>query len=465
MISTQQNYLIKLNGEYVREAFDSRTRSIRPLRVPVQAMHFYYPIESIFDEVNRRTSLIGRHRKTQDGSATLLDSIALTDDERETFDVLCRKAAIDVFDKLIAYSSRHYQSFFYNEGSNSTICVSPIDNSLITAEFSIRLSENSNRAFVTDYTLTTEKPLGENEQLSIRIPFGYTVSNCIGEPEARQGEWVLTTDKLNCEPTTHAKIVINSIDFPHTQRAKQQRLHARLQTALDIDGETATSIIQGEFPMVLDTETYTDMQLCDCEQAFVDFAEFVSYDYTPATYDFATDFEMAIDETPSEHYGISPEYLLSLTIDDQTHETEQGEFVISLTPECEFSHINPREVVAGSFVENTDKNGDITLYFALKDSDEDSDLSGKERFLAMKDDWRKSVHYLLLRPEYERNNANIQVDQSIFEALVCHIIASWFEVVNGEGYELYASKYSNAMIKIKERLNNVGDFQVISHPF
>lgn len=66
-------------------------------------VHFCYKVESIADEVEMRSALLGRSRRSEE-AAHLLDLIAMTKDEIKLFWSLAQKAAARVFDVLEKYT-------------------------------------------------------------------------------------------------------------------------------------------------------------------------------------------------------------------------------------------------------------------------------------------------------------------------------------------------------------------------
>lgn len=84
------------------------------LRVPFRVLHYYYPLSLIRDEVYRRTSLLGKHRRDKDG-ATLLDDLVLSVDDDVSFMRLCRAASEAVLGKLMPYTRRGVRCYFFDD--------------------------------------------------------------------------------------------------------------------------------------------------------------------------------------------------------------------------------------------------------------------------------------------------------------------------------------------------------------
>lgn len=65
------------------------------LKHPFRVVEFYYPIETIKEEVYKRTSIIGKFRANKEGQS-LFDLYSLSSDDLETFMMLLRQAADDI---------------------------------------------------------------------------------------------------------------------------------------------------------------------------------------------------------------------------------------------------------------------------------------------------------------------------------------------------------------------------------
>ena len=89
------------------------------MREPKKRIHYFFPLEDVFDSVYRTTSLIGKHRKTKEGISRL-DDIALTQDEYDTFLDLANDAGLEVFTKINAFINNEQPSYIFNDGVNNT---------------------------------------------------------------------------------------------------------------------------------------------------------------------------------------------------------------------------------------------------------------------------------------------------------------------------------------------------------
>lgn len=87
---------------------------VRELRSAVRVVHYYYPLSMLEEEMYKRTSQTGKHRRDGNGN-NMLDEIALTGDENFMFDTLCRDAAEEMYRVCAPFMDERRRSFFYGE--------------------------------------------------------------------------------------------------------------------------------------------------------------------------------------------------------------------------------------------------------------------------------------------------------------------------------------------------------------
>ena len=95
------------------------------------ALHLFYKLEWLREEIEKRTSYLGKFRRT-DEAKHLLDLISMTTDEEDLFYPFAKAAMSDVFDALEQYAPKQKKAFMWNEGKNSIIIPNLPDNSTIT---------------------------------------------------------------------------------------------------------------------------------------------------------------------------------------------------------------------------------------------------------------------------------------------------------------------------------------------
>ena len=81
-------------------------------------LHLWYKLSVLREEVEKRTSYLGKLRKSED-APHLLDLISMTDDESDLFYPFARDAAADVFDMLSLYTFKRQMAYFWDEGRGS----------------------------------------------------------------------------------------------------------------------------------------------------------------------------------------------------------------------------------------------------------------------------------------------------------------------------------------------------------
>ena len=83
-------------------------------------LHFWYKIEMVRKEIEKRTSYLGKYRRTEEAKH-LLDLIHMSEDEKDLFIPYAEAAMADVYDELNMYMPRHKKAYFWNEGTNTVI--------------------------------------------------------------------------------------------------------------------------------------------------------------------------------------------------------------------------------------------------------------------------------------------------------------------------------------------------------
>lgn len=90
---------------------------VSELKDPYYLVHYYYPIKDIFDNVYKLTSLIGKTRRDKNGN-TMLDAMALSEDEMDYFNDFCREGADEVYKNIYAYMDNRFKSYFYDSADD-----------------------------------------------------------------------------------------------------------------------------------------------------------------------------------------------------------------------------------------------------------------------------------------------------------------------------------------------------------
>lgn len=346
---------------------------LRSLREPKRFVHYYYPLDDLAEEIYKRTSVIGKHRKDKESGESRLDEIALTQDEIETFDFLAQDAAHEVFEKIIAYTDDKIRSIFYNDGGNNTIIRKENNGHSIRISDVQVMSDTEAGNIRCSAKCVINEPLQENEQLVCLFSGEYDISNYMGETERR----------------TFSHIVTN-IYKPA------------------VDKKTEYNIV---------------------------------FDYSPT-----------IDNAPSSVPGVLPEVFIG---NAETHmET------------CIVNYIVPQDIPINSWVEYYNADGTKKLYLSTTNSNMNSDIHDVRIYTDMTgNDLRRSIHYVVNKPIWVRENSIVRTDKSIWEALVAYIMFKWFAIVLPEEAENYLVEYERRIIDVKYNLAFSERMSVVSHPF
>lgn len=83
-------------------------------------LHLWYKIEWLQKEIEKRSSYLGKFRKTEEAKH-LLDLIAMTKDEEDLFYPFAKAAASDVTDALHRYMPKEQKTFLWREGRHTKV--------------------------------------------------------------------------------------------------------------------------------------------------------------------------------------------------------------------------------------------------------------------------------------------------------------------------------------------------------
>lgn len=81
-------------------------------------LHLWYKIEWLKKEVEKRSSYLGKFRRTEEAKH-LLDLISMTQDETDLFIPFAKDAMADVYDALHLYMPKHEKAYFWREGKDT----------------------------------------------------------------------------------------------------------------------------------------------------------------------------------------------------------------------------------------------------------------------------------------------------------------------------------------------------------
>ena len=130
------------------------------------------------------------------------------------------------------------------------------------------------------------------------------------------------------------------------------------------------------------------------------------------------------------------------------------------------NYANPAAVPANTWIEYTKLDGTQRLYYAIAPSDMNADIDDTNLYIDMTGyDLRYSIHYVVNKPQWVRENSMAMTDKSIFEALVSYVLYKWFLIVLPQQAEFYANEFARRLSDIKFRLGFCERMSVVSHPF
>ena len=472
------------------------------LREPKKRIHYFFPLEDVFNSVYRTTSLIGKHRKTKEGISRL-DDIALTQDEYDTFLDLANDAGLEVFTKINAFINNEQPSYIFNDGVNNThirfknngktITV----NSLTSKNYALKTNITFNSAIV-DYEMdcheTVARILSVTEEVAIGLvqnaPF--TLLEDVGTEEALE---ILTNfegiGNVELDPFVKVK-------FLSPKTGSESDCITELASLLGITNFEASQMI-AQAPFVL----YA--RISERELSLTSWGTIANIEYSPIYDGFEYEYDITLDKALEDNdqlnvniiasYNIfnymgdvveRPYVMLHLHTEAETNfkyrhifipdlDTEPSE-VEGVLPEVfnsllalsidytKVNYITPDIIYPFDWVEYTDV--EKSLFIALKETDMNSEIPNEELYKLMEDDVRYSIHYLVFQPAWVANNATIKTDKSTFEAIVAYIIFKWFLIVLPEEAELYLETCNDRLRDVKMNLNlPTGRIPIISNPF
>ena len=473
------------------------------LREPKKAVHYSYPLTAVFDAVYRKTSLIGKHRKTKDG-VSRLDDIALTQDEYEIFLDMANDAGLEVFNKIMAYIKNEEPSYKFNDGVDNTHIRYKDNGKVITV----------NSFTSKDYALKTNITF-----LSAKVDFEMgcyaAVANLMGITEeaalilVQAAPFTLLSDIdteealtvleglsgiANAELDPFVKVMFNS--------QKEGYLSDCVDAVAALFGITTEEAEEKIYsaPFVLyERISQRTFETTTAWEGIANVELVPLYDGFEYEYDITLD--KPLDENDQLHIGINAKY----GVYDYMGELTQREFInlhlltgietnfkerhIFIAPldiepsplpevlpevydslisfnrtELKIDFIVPALISPYDWIEYND--GVMTLYSAIADTDMNSLITDEALYHKMEDDFRFRIHYLIFQPAWVANNATIKTDNSIFEAIVAYIIFKWFLIVLPEEAQLYLQETDDRLRDVKYYLSlPTGRMPIISNPF
>lgn len=94
-------------------------------------LHLWYKITAIQEEVDKRSSYLGKFRRTEEAQH-LLDLIRFSKDEENMFIPMAKAAMADVFDVLFPNMPKHEKSYWWDEGKETAVFRDPLPTPAVT---------------------------------------------------------------------------------------------------------------------------------------------------------------------------------------------------------------------------------------------------------------------------------------------------------------------------------------------
>lgn len=474
------------------------------LREPKKPIHYYFPIKNVFDSVYRKTSLIGKSRKTKEGFSRL-DEIALTQDEDDIFLDIANDAGLEIFTKVNGFVSNDEPSYLFNDGVDNTHIRYKNNGKEITLNsFSSKnYALRTNIIFVAaleDYLMDCETSVAR----LLGIPDVDAATLIQGAPFVLfsdiDTEEALVIQKsfenigiVEFDPFVEVKFLSPKVGF-------EANCISELVALLTITNSEAADMIANA-PFVL----YERISQRDFGNAAI-FQGIANVEVTPIYDGFEYEFDISLDKPLEENDQLNVNILslynhfdfmgdlierpyanLHLLTGAETSFKERYVIIPELDTEpslfpdilpekfnsvlsfgiesMKIDFITPDLVYPFDWVEYTE-NGVMNLFLTLVETDMNSLIPDEEVYRLMEDDVRYSIHYLVLQPTWVANNATIKTDKSIFEAIVAYVIYKWFLIVFPEEAELYLEECKDRLRDVKMNLSlPTGRMPIISNPF
>lgn len=87
---------------------------------PTEILHLWYKLDWLREEIDKRSSYLGKFRRTEEAKH-LLDLINITRDEDDLFVPFAKAAMADVFDVLQTYMPKTEKAYFWREGRETVV--------------------------------------------------------------------------------------------------------------------------------------------------------------------------------------------------------------------------------------------------------------------------------------------------------------------------------------------------------
>ncbi len=407
-------------------------------------LHLWYKLEWLQKEIEKRSSYLGKFRRTEEAKH-LLDLISMTKDEEDLFYPFAKASMADIADALQRYMPKERQAYLWREGRETkTIESVPIiemkDDIAMVQNIYMRnldtdkeyaLSRSVENDFLLEsedynqntdrymyawknngsvyYTMSELPKVGDMVFTEEEVQTAYAVSSGLSRfdflTEHHNGDWFVNVREQDIQVSPTQITIIQSFfakDIDATKVELYALVHFQYTVGYTIK-ETNTLI----------TEIRETEQVCKCECKDNGECEAkIVYNPNLEKEGNETSAEYVVDVINSSIVGINAYWL------------------------------NPIEITDGDYVE---WNGE--LYRAISNGNANYPLE----CLVKTNDYRESIHYLIGFPKDKSLNMVEALDTAVFEALVARIIFKWLQYSYPEEAERYNMEFSEEMEKIRHR--------------
>ncbi len=161
-------------------------------------LHLYYPLKSLAEEVEKRTSYLGKFRRTEEAKH-LLDLISMTQDEGDMFYSFARLVMADVFDALRRYiPAKTDKVYLWDEGGDMIELTTIPDYQY--SDFETRIQLNGNK-IVGYSTFKLEGVDSAKMRVRLLMMVSYGVEYTINESSEVKSELRKSVLEIECAHT------------------------------------------------------------------------------------------------------------------------------------------------------------------------------------------------------------------------------------------------------------------------
>ena len=219
-------------------------------------LHLYYKLEWLQEEIEKRSSYLGKFRKTEE-AAHLLDLLAMTKDEEDLFYPFAKAAMADVFDALHSRTPETEKAYRFNEGKETKVLTQVPE--LKIQQATVYSYTNSNKRLII--SLTTDEEISLSLfQCSLTIDVPYTVNYSLLAPGSPLIEEHRTIQAISAQfqrGRDNTLAVVFYLDIPLADAT--DAMSAETLQSIDWNvGDDITSTIVGSSIKAINTETYSE---------------------------------------------------------------------------------------------------------------------------------------------------------------------------------------------------------------